>query len=30
VPVQLPGGPVVDGKFTLSLPPLSFTALVME
>ncbi len=29
-PVQLPGGPVVDGKFTLSLPPLSFTTITLE
>ena len=30
VPVQLPGGPVVDGKFTLSLPALSFTTVTLE
>jgi alpha-N-arabinofuranosidase len=30
VPVQLPGGPVVAGKYTLSLPALSFTTLVLE
>ena len=29
VPVQLPGGPVVDGKYTLRLPPLSFTTVVL-
>jgi alpha-N-arabinofuranosidase len=30
VPVQLPGGPVTEGKFTLSLPPLSFTTIILE
>jgi alpha-N-arabinofuranosidase len=28
LPVQLPGGPVVDGRFTLELPALSFTAVL--
>ncbi len=30
VPSQLPGGPVVDGKFTLALPALSFTTVLLE
>jgi alpha-N-arabinofuranosidase len=30
LPVQLPGGPVTDDRFTLELPPLSFTALLLE
>ena len=30
VPVQLPGGPVADGKFALAVPALSFTAIILE
>ncbi len=30
LPAQLPGGPIADGRFTLELPPLSFTAVLAE
>jgi alpha-L-arabinofuranosidase len=30
VPVALPGGPVTDGRYTLALPPLSFTTVLAE